>query len=286
VLGSNDINSFLYLPQRLVNTPVAILPSEGIALAGSIGSTQIGRAHGQQIETRRAGGAGGGQSGYDVSAGVAIIPVQGVLVQRLGLLCPHAGMTGYDGIRANLILALQDDNVRAIALDIDSPGGEVSSLFDLADLIYNLRGTKPIWAILAESAYSAAYVIASACDRITVPRTGGTGSCGVIWMHVDVSKAIGRKGIAVTLVKYGDRKADGNEFQELSTKAFDRFQADINTLGELLVDTVARNRRLAASKVRRTEAATYFGSQGMDVGFADAVMAPDRALSDLVAKLR
>jgi ClpP class serine protease len=75
------------------------------------------------------------------------------------------------------------------------PGGEVSGCFDLVDAIYAIRGKKPIWGILNEYAYSAGYAIASACDYVTVPRTGGVGSIGVITMHVDMSKAIDSAGL-------------------------------------------------------------------------------------------
>ena len=131
--------------------------------------------------------------GYEVLGGVAIIPVEGTLVAKLGMLCPYSGMTGYDGIRVNFLTALADDAVRAIVLDIDSPGGECSGLFDLVDTIVAGRGVKPIRAILTEVAFSAAYAIASAADRISVPRTGGVGSIGVVCMHVDWSRALPRR---------------------------------------------------------------------------------------------
>ena len=124
-------------------------------------------------------------------------------------------------------------------LDIDSGGGEVSGCFDIVDAIYNARGEKPIWAVLSESAYSAAYAIASACDKIIVPRTGGTGSVGVICAHVDFSKALSKEGITVTMIHYGDRKADGSEYVPLSSEALKRFQADVDTMGR----TVLSNRR-------------------------------------------
>jgi ClpP class serine protease len=66
-----------------------------------------------------------------------------------------------------------------------------------------------MWAILNECAFSGAYAIASAADRITVPRTGGTGSIGVVWMHCDFSGALNDAGIKVTFVKRGARKIDG-----------------------------------------------------------------------------
>lgn len=194
-------------------------------------------------------------------------------------------MTGYDGIRANLKIALVDDLVRAIVLDIESPGGEVAGCFDLVDAIHVARAIKPIHAILTECAYSAAYAIASACDSITVPRTGGTGSIGVIVAHVDFSKALSSAGITVTLITYGEHKADGNDVQPLGDAARARMQADVNTVGELFVATVARNRNLSPAKVRATQALTYLGAAGVDAGLADAVMSPDAALLALLTDL-
>jgi signal peptide peptidase SppA len=216
---------------------------------------------------------------------VAVIEVCGTLVQKLGSLRPYSGMTGYDGIRQNFLTALTDPAVKAIVLDVDSPGGEVAGCFDLVDLIYQARGAKPVWALLNESAYSAAYAIASACDRIVVPRTGGVGSIGVICAHVDFSKALAAGGIKVTFITYGDRKADGHSEIPLSAEALERFQADINTMGELFVNTVSRNRTLAAEKVREMQAGTFLGASGVSMGLADAVMAPDAAFRALIAEL-
>jgi signal peptide peptidase SppA len=182
-------------------------------------------------------------------------------------------------------MAMEDPKAKAIAFDIDSPGGEVSGCFDLVDAIYGQRGTKPIWAILSDSAYSAAYAIASACDRITVPRTGGTGSVGVICMAVEFSKALSASGITVTIFQYGDRKADGNEYMPMEDAARKRFQADIDAMGDLFVSTVARNRNISKATVRGTQATTFLGAAGVEIGFADAVMAPDEAFRSLLEEL-
>jgi hypothetical protein len=103
-----------------------------------------------------------------------------------GTLRPYSGMTGYDGIRQNFLTALEDPAVRAIVLDIDSPGGEVAGCFDLVDTIYAARGEKPIWAILDESAYSAAYAIASAptaspCRAPAAPARSASSACTSTW---------------------------------------------------------------------------------------------------------
>lgn len=282
-----------FLAQRLFNTPLAITPAKAemvmAALADRFGITRLFRANGDALAMSEFGLDESEDEMpdrfYDVVAGVAVIPITGTLVQKSGYMRPTCGMTGYDGIRANLSMALEDGGVQAIMLDIDSGGGEVAGCFDLVDAIYSARGRKPIWAVLSESAYSAAYAIASAADKITVPRTGGTGSVGVICAHVDFSKALAKDGINVTMIHYGARKADGNPYNPLSDEALARFQADVDEMGELFVSTVARNRGLSASVVRKTQATTFLGAAGVEIGFADAVMAPDEAFRSLLAEL-
>jgi len=293
--------SFPHLAQRLFNTPIAIHPQKAevvmAALADRLGITHLFRGgdllalapmameddelglpfrrRGQTVE----------DSGYDLVEGVALIRVSGTLVQKLGTLRPYSGMTGYDGIRLALLAALDDPAVKAIGLLIDSPGGEVAGCFDLADMVYGVRGVKPLHAILDESAYSAAYALASACDRITVPRTGGTGSIGVIGMHVDMSAALGKAGVTVTMIRYGELKAEGNEYEKLTKGALGRMQADIDAMGELFIETVARNRGLKAAAVRGMQAGTFLGGAGVTAGLADAVRAPNAAMADLLRSL-
>lgn len=287
---------FAHLAQRLFNRPLAIHRDKAevimAALAERLGVTRMMNIDGAAIRPNASfyDDDDGYEyrdrdKGYDLVGNAAVIPVHGTLVQKLGTLRPWSGMTGYDSIRQAFMTAMNDDDVKAVVLDVDSPGGEVAGCFDLVDTIYGARGDKPIYSILTESAYSAGYAIASAANKIYVPRTGGTGSIGVICMHVDFSKALTSAGIEVTFIHYGDRKADGHSEIPLSKEAFDRFQADINTMGELFVETVARNRNIAASQVRDTQAVTYLGAEGVSKGLADAVAAPDAAFRALIAEL-
>ncbi|WP_050871030.1 S49 family peptidase, partial [Yersinia enterocolitica] len=169
-----------------------------------------------------------------------------------------------------------------ICLDIDSPGGEVAGCFDLVDEIYAARGEKPIWAILSESAYSAAYALASAADRIIVPRTGGVGSIGVIVMHVDWSQRIKSDGVQVTIITFGSRKAESNPYEALSKEAQKAIQSDVDEMGRLFVSTVSRNRGIAERTIRDTEAACYLAADGVQLGLADQVASPDAAFRDLL----
>lgn len=274
-----------HLAQRLFNVPLAIHPRKAevvmAALTDRLGITKIQAGMDWDDEdesfSRRKR-----DTGYDVLEGIAVIPVQGTLVQKLGSLRPYSGMTGYDGIRQVFLTALHDPKVKGICLDIDSPGGEVAGCFDLADLIYQSRGDKPIHAILNENAYSAAYAIASAADRIYVPRTGGVGSVGVIVIHCDWSQRIKEDGLTVTIITYGDRKAESNPYIKLSDEARQSIQDDIDVMGKLFVSTVARNRGVSEKIIRDTQAACFLAAEGVQLGLADAVATPDAAFQTLM----
>ena len=275
------------LAQHLFNVPLVLHPRKAevivAALSERLGITRIeGSMAWDGDDDLFSRPARKGDTGYDLVEGIAVIPVEGTLVQKLGTLRPVSGMTGYDGIRQSFLHALNDDAVKGICLDIDSPGGEVAGCFDLVDEIYAARGKKPIRAILSENAFSAAYAIASAADYISVPRTGGVGSIGVIVMHVDWSQRLEKDGVKVTLITYGSRKGEGNPAIPLSDTAMKGIQAEVDSVGILFADTVARNRGISASSVRKTQAATYLGDEGVEAGLADKVQPPDAAFRDFL----
>lgn len=223
--------------------------------------------------------------GYDLVQGVAVIHIEGTLVHRTRSVRTYSGMLGYNAIRSAFLAAVNDPEVRAIVLLCNSPGGEVSGCFDLVDLIHSARGMKPIWSICDDMAYSACYAIASAADRVILPRTGGAGSVGVITMHADWSKALDGAGVAVTIFQHGARKAAGNPYQPLTELDKAEFQGDIDALGDLFDETAARNRGLKVARVRDMQARCYMGAAGVDAGLADAVMAPDEAFRVLLSEL-
>lgn len=286
---------FPHLAQRLFNVPLAIRPDKAeivmAALAERLGLSRLVRLDGATVALdagafvfdddplpRR-------EAAYDTVAGVAVIPIRGTLVQRTGSLRPYSGMTGYDGIRQNFLVALEDPEVEAILLDIDSPGGEVSGCLDLAETIYQARGEKPIWAVLDDMACSAAYWLASAADRVTVPRTGVTGSIGVVCLHVDLSRALDKDGVTVRVIRHGAQKVESNPYEPPSDAVLGRLQGAIDQFGDLFDAAVARNRGMTIDAVRGLEAGVFYGEDGQRRGLADAVMAPDAAFRALQAEL-
>ncbi len=98
--------------------------------------------------------------------GVGIIPVRDSLFMRANLMTEHCGATSYETLMRDFHSLLADDSVHSILFDIDSPGGEAGGCSELADAIFSARGQKPIVAYISDYGASAAYWIASACERI------------------------------------------------------------------------------------------------------------------------
>jgi len=259
------------MQSALANRPLALLPDAVRVLAS--------------LDTLGAIPDRDWDQGYENIQGVAVIQVTGLLLPNIGFRRSWGWLTGYDGIETNVREAIADPAVRAIVLRIDSPGGAVSGCFDAVDNIFGMRGAKPIWAIVDDTACSAAYAVASAADRIVAPRTGCVGSIGVIMLHVEISRMLDAEGYTPTLIQFGDKKSQRTPLRPLTQDARDHFQADVDALGELFVATVARNRAISAEVVIGTQAATYLPKDAMPLGLIDAVASPEAAFAALLSTL-
>ena len=208
--------------------------------------------------------------------GIAVIEIAGTLVHRGAWIGQSSGLTSYEGVAAQLQAALADPAVRAIALDIDSFGGEVAGAFDLADRIRAARAQKPVHAFVVEHALSAGYVLASQADRIILPRTGAVGSIGVVTLHTDISGALDQKGIAVTLIHAGIHKIDANPYRPLPEAVHDQMQRELEAIRFLFAETVAAGRgdRLSQNAAIATEAAVFRGADAIAAGLADELADP------------
>ncbi len=210
--------------------------------------------------------------------GIATIGVYGPLVARTGNLEMCSRMTAYETVAQQFTAAINDPACLSIVLDIDSPGGTVSGAFDLANLIYANRGTKPIHAIVNHSAYSAGYLIACACDTISIGETGGVGSIGVLMQHIDYSKMLEEEGIKVTTLTRGDHKADGNPSEPLSDPALAQFNTDLDMFYEMFTGFVAKARNISVEAVVVTQAKHFYGRFAVAAKLADTLETPNQAI--------
>lgn len=159
------------------------------------------------------------QNATSAQAGIAVIPVVGTLVRRSMGIEAASGLMSYGEIEARLDAALADPQVAGILLDLDSPGGEASGVFELAERIRAASTIKPIWAHANDAAYSAAFAIAAACQRLTLSQTAGVGSIGVIALHVDQSVKDAKDGLNYTAVFAGSHKNDFSPHEPLTPQA-------------------------------------------------------------------
>ena len=216
----------------------------------------------------------------DAPPGMAVIPVHGTLVRRSLGMEAASGLTSYGEISAMLDAALSDPSVTGILLDVDSPGGEAGGVFELAGRVRAVDAVKPVWSIASDSAFSAAYAIASAASRVYVTQTAGVGSIGVIAMHVDQSARDAQEGYRYTAITAGDQKNDFSPHQPLDKEASARLQAEVDRLYGIFVDHVAVMRNLEPRFVRSTQAGLYFGPDAVTAGLADAQASFETVLTD------
>lgn len=215
---------------------------------------------------------------YTVKQGTLLIPVKGMLLNDF----PYqfgSWATGYAYLVKAFERGMADEEVERIALIIDSPGGEVAGCFDSADKAYALRGQKPIQSFVNEAAYSAAFAWATVGEKITMTRTAGVGSVGVVTAHMDVSKALEKAGYQITFIHAGKHKVDGNAYEALPEAVRARIQKRIDSMYTIFTSTAARNLGISESAVRETEALTYGAEEAISIGFAHEVKPFDEALA-------
>lgn len=226
----------------------AILPEKMDAILGFISARASGiTLDAEMVEAMAASNRSGETA--EIRRNVAVIPIYGTISQRIGLLELASGGVSTERIGKQFDAMVADDNVGAIVLDIDSPGGNYAGTPELADKIMAARGKKPIVAVANSMAASAAYWIASAADSISVTPSGQIGSIGVLAVHYDQSAANEAEGIKPTYITYGKYKAELNPDSPLSEEARDCLQSSVDEAGRTFVAAVAKHRGLKASEV-------------------------------------
>lgn len=182
--------------------------------------------------------------------GVAVMPVYGVLAHRAYAVANTSRpLTSTEALAGTFRAAMADPDVGTIVLDIDSPGGSVFGVQELANTMAALRGRKRVVAVANNTAASGAYWIASQADQIDVTPSGMVGSIGVIVPHTDASEAYAKEGLKRTYVTYGKYKAEGHDAAPLDDEARAHLQALVDTYGSAFTSAVAKGRRAAGVQV-------------------------------------
>ncbi|MDP3917497.1 MAG: signal peptide peptidase SppA [Nanoarchaeota archaeon] len=204
----------------------------------------------------------------EVGEKVAVIPIEGVITGSSSGL-PFGGDTVDSKDITELIKnAGESKNVKAVILEINSPGGTVLASKQIADAVKNID--KPVIALIEEIGTSGAYWVASASDHIIADEMSLTGSIGVNGGYLEFSGLMDEYGVGYEALKGGKYKDIGNPYEELNAEKRKILQSKIDIIYEVFVNEVANNREMDVNEVKKfSDGLYYLGVEAMDFGLID-----------------
>lgn len=220
------------------------------------------------------------QNSYNATErdGVAIIPVTGPLFRYANIFTAISGASSYELIARDFMSALENPQISSIILDIDSPGGEVNGVSELASMIFEARGTKPIIAYASGDAASGAYWISSAADEIVVSETSALGSIGVVGIYRGKSAKESTETVEIVSSQSPHKRLDPT-----SDDGRAKLQTRIDAMADVFVSTIARNRSVTADHVLEHYGGgdVMIGAHAVNAGLADRIGSLERLITEL-----
>lgn len=279
------------LVAEFLSTPWALMPERLAAFAvimqrwhaGGTASPEVLAAIASDKEVvaaRKQEAARAGQG-----ANIAVLPFYGVVTQRGNMAddISGPGSASTQKFTTALRQALQDPSVGAVLIDIDSPGGSVYGVEELANEIISSRSEKPIVGLANSLAASAAYWVGAACSELYVTPSGEVGSIGVWQAHEDWSKALDDAGVKTTFISAGKYKVEGNYTEPLGEEAREFMQSRVDDYYAAFTKAVSKGRGVGIDVVRKDfgQGRVYGAQQAVSAGMVDGVMTFD----DVVKKM-
>jgi capsid assembly protease len=245
------------LLSEFLTTPWALMPERLQAMAGvltrwSAGEPPTDEAMFQIQSERVLRDTRKQMAAANAGSGIAVLPLYGVVTQRGNMVddISGPGSTSTQQFTSALRQVLADDTVGQILIDIDSPGGSVYGVAELASEIIKARAQKPVVAVANSLAASAAYWIGCSASEFYVTPGGEVGSIGVWQAHFDYSKALEEEGVKTTLVSAGKFKVEGNPYVPLDPEAQAFMQSRVDDYYNAFVQAVAVGRGVTVDDVR------------------------------------
>ena len=245
------------LLSEFLTTPWALMPERLQAMAGvltrwSAGEPPTDEAMFQIQSERVLRDTRKQMAAANAGSGIAVLPLYGVVTQRGNMVddISGPGSTSTQQFTSALRQVLADDTVGQILIDIDSPGGSVYGVAELASEIIKARAQKPVVAVANSLAASAAYWIGCSASEFYVTPGGEVGSIGVWQAHFDYSKALEEEGVKTTLVSAGKFKVEGNPYVPLDPQAQAFMQSRVDDYYNAFIQSVAVGRGVSVEDVR------------------------------------
>ena len=272
----------------VLNAPWAILPNR----LEEIQAIYAARSRGEEldiaaIEARIGRPLGADQQqGYEVRNGAALIPLHGVLAQRMNLMTNMSGGTSTELFARDVQTAAADPTVKAIILLADTPGGTVAGTQSAAAAVRAARGTKPMATMVQDLMASAGVWIGSATGLVVLASgTAQVGSIGVVATHQDISQREQALGVKTTEIVAGKFKRAASQYGPLTETGEQMIQDQVDYLYSLFVNDQAVDRGVSVDKVLSdmADGRMFIGQQAIDAGLADQISSLDMLIAQLTA---
>lgn len=210
---------------------------------------------------------------------IQVVPIVGAISNRSMSMGTGALYTA-DRVKA----AAADSRVDGIVLDIDSPGGTVMGVPELADAIYQARQQKPVKAVARGLMASAAYWAGAAADEVVMTPSSEAGSIGVIALHEDWSQWLENEGVAVSEYAMGEFKTEGAPWKAMTEEGSEFLQARVAEIYDWFVGDVARFRGASVDAVRGGygRGRVLGAEQAIAAGLADRVGTLEGVIAEMV----
>jgi protease IV len=224
--------------------------------------------------------ASSGSADLNMAGNVALIPVDGVIATQ-----SSSGLLGEATISSTDIVDMiqkadENNNVKAIVFEINSPGGSPVASDEVGQAIK--RSNKTTVALIRDIGTSGAYWIASACDVIIANRMSFTGSIGVTSSYLEFSGLLKDYNITYERLVAGKYKDIGAPYRSLTDQERAMLQAQLDTMHTYFIEEVATNRHQDPAKIRELATGMFFlGAQAKDYGLVD-ILGGQREAEELI----
>jgi signal peptide peptidase SppA len=213
--------------------------------------------------------------------GVAVIPVTGPIFRYANLFTEISGATSTGTLARDIQSALDNKYVRAIVLDINSPGGEATGINELGKLIRAGRDIKPIKAYAGGTMASAAFWLGSAADEVVIDETAVLGSIGVLMSYLDTTARDAKSDVRT--VEIVSSQSPDKRINPATDEGRAKVQAIVDALAEVFVNAVASNRGVTPQTVLADfgRGGVLIGAAAVKAGMADRIGSLESVIAEL-----
>jgi protease-4 len=215
--------------------------------------------------------------------GVAVIPLQGTISASQGTGLFAQQMATPQNFKELLDKSGRDGSIKAVVIEINSPGGSVVASDEIARAISEFD--KPTVAWVGEMGASGGYYVASSCDYIVADRASIVGSIGVISIFPEYSRLLEKIGVNMTVIKGGEYKDFSTGFRPLTEEEEEMMGEMVLEIYDQFLTVVADNRNMSKSYVKSVaEGKIYSGKKAKELGLVDETGGRDTAI-DIAAQM-